>query len=301
MKAWQRRALIVLGLVLASSVSGSGAALADAQIAEVGWWRSVAGSQPPEGGVAVGGNAAGPTAVAAIRVSVAGDAPLTAEVTLLEAGNIVGDTAGLVLCPTADEWTAAAGGSMDDAPAPDCESGSTPLNRDESGAWTAEVASLLTGETASLMIVPAPADDSSADPLAGAAPFEVSFEAPTLAATGASGGSGDGFEQPSSSGSFASSPSTDQRPPFAPIPIDRGASGFTAPPPPGAPAPPAETDQVAISPSAPVPTRALSDPGGGGGGRPWGQAVSYTLLAAGIGGAAGVGRWQLRSRGVLAG
>lgn len=292
---------MVLGLVLAASVSGSGAATADAQIVEVGWWRSVAGSQPPEGGVAVGGNATGPTAVAAIRVSVSGGAPLTADLTLLEAGNIAGDTAGLVLCPTADEWTPEAGGSLDQAPTPDCDSGSVPLNRDESGAWTAEVASLLTGETASLMIVPA-ASEEAADPLAGAAPYEVSFEPPTLEATSPTVESSESSEDSSSSGSFGTSPSTDQRPPFAPIPIDRGETAFAAPPLTGAATtPPPATDQVSISPTSPVPTRAVFDDGGGGGGRRWGQALSYTLIAAALGGAAGVGRWQLRSRGLLPG
>lgn len=291
----------MLALVAAASVSGSGAATADARIVEVGWWRSVGTSQPPEGGVAIGGNATGPTAVAAIRVSVPGGAPLTAELTLLEAGNVAGDGAALMLCPTSEPWKSVAGGSMDEAPAPDCARGEVPLERDEAGAWTAEVASLLTAETASLMIVPATSEEA-ADPLAGAAPFEVSFEPPTLVATAPPSESGDSFERPSSGGSFGTSPSSDERPPFAPIPIDRGETAFAAPPLGGAPvAEQPATDQVAIAPSAPVPTRAVSDPGGGGGGRNWGQALSYTLMAAAIGGAAGVGRWQLRMRGMLPG
>lgn len=287
----------MLALVLAASVSGSGAAIADARIVDVGWWRSVGTSEPPEGGVAVGGNATGPTAVAAIRVSVPGEAPLTAELTLLEAGNIAGDTAGLVLCPTTEEWTPAAGGSLDEAPTPDCERGEVPLERDESGAWTAEVAALLTGETTSLMIVPA-ASEEEADPLAGAAPYEVSFEPPTLVATAPPVEPSESVEEPSTGGSSGPSPSSDPRPPFAPIPIDRGETAFAAPPTDAPAVPPPATDQVAVAPVSPVPTRTLSDPGGGDG-RSWGQAVAYVLVAAALGGAAGVGRWQLRSRGLL--
>ena len=315
MKRSHRRGALALALAIGASVSGSGPALADAQITEVGWWRSVAVSQPPPGGVAVGSNLSGPSAVAAFRVSVGDEAPLTAELTLMEAGNVAGEAAPLQICPTADEWTPAEGGTIDQAPTADCEAGSVVVARSSEGAWTADVASLLQGDTVSLMLVPGDTADS-ADPLAGAATYEVSFEPPTLTATapvsssaseepsGSFEGSGEPVSSsaPSSSGSGFTAPAFgDERPPFDPIPVDRGEVGLAAPPPAAgdAPAAPPPGDQVAVGPSSPVPTRAVTDPGSGGGGREWAQAIRYTLMAAAIGAAAGAIRWQLRSRGMI--
>jgi hypothetical protein len=316
-KTSHRRAVLALALAVAAGVSGSAPAQADAQIAEVGWWKSVAVSQPPEGGVAVASNPSGPSAVAAFRVTSEGDPPTTAELTLLEAGTVNGETAPLQICPTADEWTAEAGGTMDKAPTPDCEAGSVVVARDDAGAWTADVATLLTAPTVSLMLVPGDTE-ANADPLAGAA-FELAFEAPTLTASApvASGsyestsssyeGSGEPVSSsaPSSAGSsssasFSAPPSDSGTSSFSATPIDQGEAGLAAPPPPAgqqAAAPP--SDQTAVAPVSPVPTRAATD-GGGGGSKQWGQAISYALMAAAIGAVAGLGRWQLRARGILA-
>lgn len=305
-----RRSALTLGLAVAIAWSTSGLAVAEesARIDEVGWWRSVGVSEPPEGGVAIGQGVGGPISVAALRVTVLADAPSVATLTLTESGGLGGEGAALQVCPTTDPWTSTSGGNLDDAPAPDCDGGSLPLARDDEGVWTGNVAPLLQAPSVSLMVVPAAAE--SEDPLAGpGAGFDLAFEAPSLLAPPLPG---DGGATPDGSAPAPAAPAPSPHPdaaapapppevtsvapppePFSPVPIDRGDAGQA---PPDA-ATEAASDQVAIAPSTPLPTRlALTE---GGGGRPWGQAVSYALLAAVFGTAAGAARWQLRERGLL--
>jgi len=254
-----------------------------ASVTAVGWWTSIPVTSAPEGGVAVGQGATGPTAVAALRLAVDEEPPTSAVLTLTEADGVNADGAVITVCPTPNQWEPVAAGPMEDAPKPECDSGSVDLERGADGAWTGDVASLLEPNTVSLMIVPKePAPEEPP-----AAPFQASFDPPATSAPAA----------PSSSARPSTSPTTVARP------ATTVAPSFTAPPAPAvtvaprAPAP-AGDPPVAIGPAVTVPTNvaALPTVARAGEPRPWGQVLFFLVVATVAGTVAGVGRNQLRAR-----
>lgn len=178
---------------------------ASAGVDTVGWFTRNPTASAPDGGLQVANAPDGVVSYGAISVTEEGDTITRATLTLKEEGqglNAAGAT--LRACPAAGTFTAGQG-ALADGPKADCAVGSVELTRDGEGVWTADVTSVLTGETAALAVVPAE----------GAGVFQVSFAAPDVAveADASAGGGGldssfDASEFGGSSGGSSSSSSS---------------------------------------------------------------------------------------------
>lgn len=295
-------ALALLGLASSGPSPASAQEVQAASVTEVGWWTSVAVTSAPEGGFAVGRNASGDSALAAIRVFVM-ERPATALLTAAEAGGMNTSAAALQVCTTPNQWVAEdGGGSVDDAPRAECDAGAIDLERDDDGVWSAEVASLLDEGEVSLMVVPA--DPESPMSLG----FEVSFEPPDLDAPAMDRDASAGPTSPDlgagGSGSSGGGAQPDRAPAPQPAP---SAAPFRPPAPPrpevsAAPAEPDEAsadvgpglgeDETASAPQRPFAGTAVSPiPDSD---RPWGQALFFVAISAVAAVGASLGRRQLR-------
>lgn len=259
-----------------------------ASITAVGWWTNIPVASAPEGGIAVGHGASGPSTVAALNIAVPGEVPLQATLRLTEADAVGADSAVIHVCPTPNNWEPEEGGSMEDAPKAEClEQGSSPLERGDDGTWTADVASLLDEDTVSLMVVPAEPQTDEEPPQG---PFHVSFDPPVLDAPAppSSDAATTTTTEPSSGGASSFTP-----PPRTQAPVPTTAAPTAEPPASVEPEQRQEQEQAATAPAGRFPTQ---NGASGGDGRPWEQALFFVVVAAVAGTLAGVGRWQLRMR-----
>ena len=127
-------------------------------IDQVGWWtdRPVA----PEAGEGAFEVAAGPDggvqSVAAFQVTIPASQVDTFTLTLVETAGVGGQVSGaLAICPTAEPWTPADPGALEDAPEADCSRRvfMTPVVEDR--VWIGDIAPLVAdGGTVSLVVLP---------------------------------------------------------------------------------------------------------------------------------------------------
>lgn len=177
-------------LVVAGATSSSAARL----VTHGWWWRAQTGSlvglpvppHVPEGGLAVGNNADGATAISAVRFEVAENE--TNPILHLKVSRLLGGPeVKMAACHSGSAWFGTQAGAWNDKPQAACSLGSVQGVASEDGSeWTFPVGSLQLEGLIDVVIVPA--DDAQA-------PFEISFERPTaasLATTIDTGGSDDG-------------------------------------------------------------------------------------------------------------
>jgi hypothetical protein len=277
----------VVTLVLPANVKADDVAV---KVVEVGWWTSRPPAEQPGDGYEV---AAGPDgaaqSVAALRLSIPATTINSMPVRLTETAGLTQLGGVLQVCTTADAWTAADPGALDEAPTPNCTS-STNLTRTGDGVWLGDLGALAPqGGEVSLMIVP---NYQPTTPLPAGVGMTVRISKSELAATGggaASGGSDDGFvvEAPPSGGDVF-------------IPADPGSSF-------GVPAggdieldPAEQVTTTTVVPSQVEDDFAL-DPisEGGGPAKPWGRLIIIVPLCAAFGAASVFVRRQLEARSLL--
>lgn len=288
-RAASRSALVVAAAALVWVGVGAGTATA-AEVVEVGWWSRNPLSSAPEGGFAVGAAPDGPSAVAAVRIDLAGgvDTLVLDVVPTTDAGSL----GSLQVCIGPDNWTAAARGALDDAPATTCEADPVPFGP-AGERWRADASSLVQGSSGEVTLVVVPA------PGTGTVPFEVGFERPSLATTGAApaptppGGGPGAAPDPTPSPEPGPGPSVGPgpgRPSVAGSPIALGGGGAATVTVPAAPMPedtgaPAETEEPTDDEAAS--TFDLADAGlleGVSTSEPrWGEAFVLVLIGAGVG------------------
>lgn len=256
---------------------------------DVGWWTRSPAQSAPEGGFAVASAPDGSVTVAAVVLR-PGGVVVRGAITAEETGGVAQAAAPIIVCPTTDPvMLPEAGGSLEDAPEPDCERGSVPFERDaETLRWTADVSTLLESESrddVSLALIPEPSDG----PLQPA--FDVRFAAPNAELVVASADADP--DRPIASedmtpalGSEPSSfPSGPAPPDMSPSPFEPGSSGdesvstdseVPVVPDEGLQEPTSteQTDEFAVAPTARA--TAGTDPAGPGVGR----AVSYVVISA---------------------
>jgi hypothetical protein len=171
-------AVIVVGaLAYAFAPAPSGAALLNT----AGWWWRAQGEVPlrleppphvPPGGLAVGNNFEGATAISAVRFELEPE-ETNPILTLTVANSFAGPDVKMAACHAGSAWFGTQAGSWSDAPTAACGLGSAQgIASDDGTSWTFPLGSLQLEGLVDVVIVPA--DDETA-------PFEISFEAPTSA------------------------------------------------------------------------------------------------------------------------
>ena len=281
MRRWLGIATLGVGLVLTFPAPAQGAEAAT--ITAVGWWSQRPGAtELPGGGFEVALLPNAPQSVAALRVDVKAAPLTTALLELREAEQVLGDVASIQACPTNDGWKPANLGAWADAPTADCEASSVTLGRNADATWTADVGSLLSGGSTSLMVVPL-LEVSDAQQSAA---FQVTFAGARLVAP-----------EPEGPTSAAAEPTPGAT--FAPANPVGPAAGLGVSP--EAPA----TTTPAASPS-PVPTStadtSLAAPKEDAGpAKPWWRLAFGIPLSIAAGGAAVFVRGRLREREILGG
>lgn len=293
---------VLLFAVAAVLLALVGAPSAQASVVGVGWWSDSPTASAPEGGVAIGSNPSGPSAVAAVLVDLGKDGASRVSLSLHQSGGAAPAGASIVACVVA-AFTPAEKGPIAEAPATACEGTSTPLKVSGDGVtWNADVTELVGEKRGKVGIALVPG--------AGGGLFDLQFDTvggsvtaarPT---TGSSSGSSTAARPSTSSapsGSSSPAPSSSSRP---------APSTFSAPSAPSIAAPSAATTpttvagsgvadaaaeaatdaatEVAAGGSVALPTAASTgssnEPSGGSG-----QALGYVLLAVVIGVIGGVG------------
>lgn len=177
-----KRFAVLVGILIAAGLTPSALAQSAASITEVGWWTRQPNAQPTYGGgFEVARTPDGDFSVAAARVRVEATAVNKAVLILSEADGVRADSAALKVCPTSAAWSAANPGAMSAAPAPGCDRGKVPVNRNaDAKRWTADVSLLLVNEiNTSLMILPDSAPGTVIDP-----GFQVRFSNVQIEAEG---------------------------------------------------------------------------------------------------------------------
>jgi hypothetical protein len=292
---------------------GDVSAQAAASVAEVGWWSR----QPavvPGSAFEVARAPDGDVSVTAIRIRVDGQ-PSSAQLQLAEVQTT--GSPSLQVCPTLATWTPPSPppGTWDARPAPTC--GATPVrlvHNDVQKIWSVDVRSFLApGQpTVSVMIVPAPDESVTIPPPLPAPPVGIPVAPPvtppppstipgqtpvplpfTVGFSGAqllAEGSVAADSGPVGDSGFGSSLDTAGG-------LGTSEDFFATP---DIPAP----NQQAIASPAQVEGRFPQQgdvglPGKKGAHQPWGRLPLLTLAAAAVGTASGVGRRQLRERGLL--
>lgn len=243
-KTVRRWPALAAGLVVVAmtALGGSTPAGAAVPVTAVGWWtRSPSPPTVPAGGIAVGEAPDGDLSVAALRLSTGGGAT-GVKLTLAESSGEGKEAATLQVCTTTDAWNADSGTAITLAPRPNCPETPVLLARDSSGSWTADVTSLVGGQTGdiSIMIVPGPAP-AAVPGVAQAGAFQIAFKPPVV----------DGTVTPAA-GESTSSPASEPAP-----------STYSAPPASAAPdysvaTSPAFGAPVGVVPSAVLPVATAS-------------------------------------------
>lgn len=257
-----------------------------ANVAGVGWWTRSPAASAPEGGIAVSNAPDGPVSVAAVRVDLGETGVTSGTLTLPQSGGAAPAGAQLAVCVIGDGWKAEAGGAMESAPATTCDGTSTALVANGE-TWTASVTDLIGESTGTVAFAVVPTTGS-------AGIWELQFDKPAF----------QGTAKPSSS---VSRPASQPFARTATTTAPRPAQSFTAPPAPRVVAAPTTT--VAITPTTIdnfVPNvapdsevafgGATRDTGGATQGRPIGQAITLTVVAAAVGLAGGVAHKVVAAR-----
>lgn len=225
-----RRTVLAL-LVAAGVAAGAGPAGAQASITATGWWSQRPGAaQQPAGGFEVALQPQGPVSIAAVRVQGTASSAL---LVLTEGEQVLGETARLQACPSADAWTPANPGAWADAPQGQCDKSSVPFGRGSDGTWSADVAALVASGAPTIVIAPV----SEVSDAEQSFTFQITFTGARLVAPGA--------EQSS-----------------APPPDDSPGAQDPAPDPSFAPAYPAPAAPFVPAPAVPAPA-AAAQPGQG--------------------------------------
>lgn len=292
----RRMLLLTVGGVLLALV---GAPDAGATVKGIGWWSDVPTASAPEGGISIGANPSGPSAVAAVLLDLE-DGASRGSLTLHQSGGAAPAGAAIVAC-VVGSFTPVEHGPMAEAPATACETTSTPVKVSGDGVtWSADITDLLGDKRGrvGVALVPAP----------GASLFDLQFDTVSATVSPAAGGSS------SSSGGRSTvtttAPSSSSSPvPSSSTPAPRPATGsFSPPSAPSVAAPGASTattvaasvggeaamdaasdaTEVAAGGSVALPTAestgVTSEPSGSAS-----QALGYVLLAAILGVVGGVG------------
>lgn len=237
-----KRGLAGLALVLA--VLGAPAASLAAELETHGWWwQPQTGQGPalprpphvPAEGLAVGRGVSGPTAVSAVRFSVA-SSEAAASLSLAVAEVVPGSTVSLVACPATATWFGTQAGTWGTRPPSDCARGAAAGRPSPDGAaWNFDLSPI--GGVTDVVIQPAPGE---------AGLFEISFDPPTAGSLITSPKGAATLEEPGGTEGGDEAPSFF----YDPASADRSASfGF-------APAPPALGSPSTEAP----PTRELAEP-----------------------------------------
>jgi hypothetical protein len=248
-------ALMALG---AFPVGGTFGATSDA----AGWWSQTSSPLPlnptaphvGEGQLHVQGQPGGPTAVAALRWTLA-ETESAPVLTLTAAdGSLVPPEAHLVACRAATPWQEAHGGAWDEAPEADCATSVDGVVAEDRSTIELALGPLVDGTSLDVVLLPGEA------PGGGGSTFSLTFDRPgpeSLVTTTSSGTetAGGGFAstapQPSSS---SSSPGVAVVPPPAPASpaFAAPATEAVSPPPPEETAapPPAAPEVAAARPAA---------------------------------------------------
>lgn len=264
--------------VFASLFSAPAGAAPAASITQTGWWSQRPGaSAQPDGGfeLALAPNEA--LSIAAIRIDVNAVQLSSALLSITESQAFGSEVAGISACVTTDSWTPANPGAWEDRPTPNCNT-STTLGRRNTGEWSADISSLLTVGTNSIVLVPGSSPDTQGAPV----PYQLGFEKPKLLATAPTAPppdtSGGGSSSSGGSPTIVSAPDT------PPTSQSAGPPAVVVAPDPSA------------TPSAEVPFAAAPASGDDDGGvsRPWWRLALLLPIAALAGAAATVAR-----RGVL--
>lgn len=222
----RRRGPVLAAVVLAGLLlPGTAVVAQEAEHQEHGWWwRAQTGALDlppppfvPEGGLAVGQDVDGPTAVSALRFGLPEDDVVAATLVLEVEDEQGGEVAAIRACRAAGSWSAAEAGVWDERPEGDCEAGHVSGTRDEeSEVWEFELDLLVEDGVLDVVLLPDAQDDGADEgeqaPLPagtstaqeeeeeeqGGAPFQVSFAPPddeSLEVSGGVGGfDGGGFE-----------------------------------------------------------------------------------------------------------
>ncbi|MEX2393950.1 MAG: hypothetical protein WD826_05675 [Actinomycetota bacterium] len=272
-------ALAGIGIAVIALVASVPASAAGAAITQVGWWTQRPGATELESGgfeLALAPN--GPISQAALRIRVDAVQLTSAQLELTESEAAGAEFSAIDVCTTTESWSSANAGAWDDAPTPNCQQ-SIPMTRSLSQTWTADVSSLLTVGTVSLVLVPGSHPDTQGAPL----PYRLVFSGATIEASAAVEPAPQPTPFTPSDDTPVSTPSDADVPqPVAPDPdTPVGADG--TPPPTGA---------VVAIPSFVPDTE--DEPGPS---RPWSRLVVLIPLAAAIGVTTVVGRRALRDRG----
>jgi hypothetical protein len=206
----------------------------------------------------------------------------SASVAVDEAGGTLTDLAALRVCYAVTPWSAADGGPMVEAPAPDCSNQAVALAR-EAGVWRADISPFTAGRTGlvSVMVVPDPAAVSGLP-----AAYDVQFDAPALTAVAAASAAAPP-RQPA--------PAPSAAPVFDPEPGPQAS--FFAPLTPPDPVLPPAAGVIAPESGAPqveLPGR-IADPSGPDAPSRWRWQLwlQLILIAAVAGATAGTARWAL--------
>lgn len=259
---------------------------AEPSVLAVGWWSRNPGASAPEDGIAVGGGGGQPSTVAAVRIDL-GRGLTSARLVLLHAGGLDHDGAVLRACGGSDDWAAAAGGSLDDAPEWNCGTSNIHAERSDSKS-TIDVTALVEGSTGTFTVVLLPGDESL--------PFEAQFHRPALEAQEKPGATtttfGPVFTPPPSPSSAAPAASGGVPSALPAAPSYRRPAAVAASPATIAPAPSEEAPDAGSSSDDVVEFEAAAgfDPGGDDSGTPWSRGGLFVLLAAAAGTAAALGR-----------
>jgi hypothetical protein len=270
-------ACVVAGVIAFASMPASAAG---ASITQVGWWTQRPGATELESGAFELALApSGPISQAALRIRVDAVQLTSAQLELTESEAAGAEFSAIDVCTTTESWSSANAGAWEDAPTPNCQQ-SIPMTRSLAGTWTADVSSLLTVGTVSLVLVPGSHPDTQGAPL----PYRLAFEGATIEASAAV------EPAPTPTPVFTSAPTAEE-----PSTSEGPPSVVTGPDTPvGSDASPAPTDAVVVRPSFVPDTE--EEPGTS---RPWSRLIVLIPLAAAIGVTTVVGRRTLRDRGVI--
>lgn len=291
----KRVLLLAVGVAVLALV---GAPSAQASVKGIGWWSDAPTASAPEGGISIGANPSGPSAVAAVLLDLE-DGASRGSVTLHQSGGAAPAGAAIVAC-VVGSFTPVEHGPMAEAPATACETTSTPVKVSGDGVtWSADITDLLGDKrgTVGIALVPAP----------GAALFDLQFDTVSATVSPAAGGSSSSSGGRSPATTIAPRPSSSPAPSSSPTPRP-ASSSFTAPSAPSFAGPGSSTattvaasddaeaaidaasdaTEVAAGGSVALPTAAstgvTSEPSGSAS-----QALGYVLLAAVLGVIGGVG------------
>jgi len=162
----KRRRLAMMGsvaaLLLVVAYAAQGASDV-ARVGNVGWWSKRPAAQPIPGPTSfeVASGPDGAESVAALRILI--DGSVTKGTLILTEVANMGTAAisapKIEVCITDTPWVLKTNpGPYTEAPTPACDKGRSPLVRDASGTWTADITSMLVGSRSevSVMVVPAP-------------------------------------------------------------------------------------------------------------------------------------------------